>query len=258
MRVADNALQDNADWEEEGFMPARRKREGGGHAGSSRFVGVMWDKCKKKWKVQCQGKHMGSHTTEEAASRACGKYLEDGIDPVERREANTSQFVGVSWDKDTDLWRAKYKRKHLGRYATEEDAARACSKYLKDGIDPVKHRDATNTSQFTGVYWDKSANKWKAKCKKRYLGLHTTERAAVQAYNVEAERLGIALNVIPPTGAAGAGAGPVLGAGPGASGGAGPKRAAPKTPAMPATNKKTKRAAPTASAKPARSTKMKF
>ena len=118
---------------------------------------------------------------------------------------------------------------HLGHHATEEAAARAYSKYLEDGIDPVKPREATTTSQFTGVHWDTSKNKWKAQCKGTYLGRHATEAAAAQAYNVEAERLGIALNVLPPTTEAacsGAGPGAAARARAGAGGGVGPKRAA--------------------------------
>jgi hypothetical protein len=143
--------------------------------------------------------------------------------------------------------------KHLGSHSKEEDAARACSKYLKDGIDPLKRREA-NTSQFKGVYWNKGEMKWKAQCKRKYLGLHTAEVAAAQAYNVEAERVGCKLNVIPPSGAAGpgAGAGECLGAG------AGPKRAAPKTQTAPVASKKMKRAATTTPAVSAPSKNMKL
>jgi hypothetical protein len=74
---------------------------------------------------------------------------------------------------------------------------------------------STRSSQFTGVCLDGGTDKWKARCKGVYLGYHATEVEAAQAYNVEAARLGLTLNIIPPAGAAGAG----------------PKRAAPKTPA---------------------------
>ena len=162
----------------------------------------------------------------------------------------TSQFKGVSWDKKNMKWKAQSSNKHLGHHATEEEAVRAYTKYLEDGIDPLKRREAS-TSQFTGVSWTPSRIKWQAKCKGTYRGLYTTEEAAAQAYNVEAERRGLPLNVIPPAGAAGAGAGP--GAGCGA---AGPKRTAPKTPAAPATTKKTKRVAWWTLAAPAPSKKM--
>jgi hypothetical protein len=157
-------------------------REGGGpgHAGSSRFAGVIWHKHRGKWLARCQEKQRGYHTTEEAAARAYSKYLKDGIVPVKRREANTSQFTGVSWDKN--------------RF------------------------------------------KWRVQCQGMYLSMHTTEAAAARAYDVEAKRRGITLNVIPPIiGGADAGTGP----GPGAGGGAGHKRATLKKPATPTTSTKT-------------------
>ena len=80
--------------------------------------------------------------------------------------------------------------------------------------------------------------------------------AAALAYNVEAKRVGRPLNVFPPVGAAGAGAGE--GACPSAGGDVGPKRAALKTTAAAATSKKTKRAAPTTAAAPAPSKTMKI
>jgi hypothetical protein len=129
---------------------------------------------------------------------------------VKHRGSSSSQLAGVSWHKYTNKWQAGCKGTHLGYHATEEDAVRAYNKYLKDGIDPVKHRDAI-TSQFTGVSWAKNVNKWRAQCRGRNMGCHATEEGAARAYNVEAERLGIALNVISP--AASACAGPWCGRG---------------------------------------------
>jgi hypothetical protein len=243
---------------EDGIVPAKRRE-----SSTSQFKGVSWDKSMLKWRAECRGARLGCHATEEEAARALNKFIKDGIDPVDHREAHTSQFTGVSWNKSNKKWKAKCKGTRLGYHATEEAAARAYNKYLKDGIDPIKHRDATNTSQFMGVHRVKSTSKWRADCKGIYLGLHAAEKAAAQAYNVEAKRLGIALNVIPPTRAAGAGGNLVAGggAGPGAvaCGGGGPKRATPKTPASLAPRKKTtKRAAPTALEAPAPSKKMKL
>jgi hypothetical protein len=144
------------------------------------------------------------------------KPLEDGIDPVKHREARTSQFTGVCWDKTKLTWRAKCKGTQLGSHTTEEDAVRAYNKYRGDGVVSVVHRGAS-TSQFTGVNWDKRDSRWIAKCKDKRLGSHTTEEAAARAYNVEATRVGRPLNVIPPAGSAGAGGGAGVGAGPGTS-----------------------------------------
>jgi hypothetical protein len=184
----------------------------------------------------------GAHSEPGPPRRAPGRYADNAVQDndvgeeegdvselVIRGGAGSSQFMGVSWHKSNNKWQAKCKGKALGLHTTEEAAARAYSKYLEDGSVPVKPREATNTSQFTGVHWDTSKNKWKAQCKGTYLGRHATEAAAAQAYNVEAERLGIALNVLPPTTEAacsGAGPGAAARARAGAGGGVGPKRAA--------------------------------
>jgi hypothetical protein len=262
-RYADCAVQDNNDDDEEEetlfpelVMRRSRNKGGGGNAGSSRFQGVSWATSRLKWKSECMGNFLGYHTTEEAAARACSKYLEDGIVPVKHRQANTSQFMGVRWNTREHKWKVQCKDIYLGHHTTEEAAARAYNKYLEDGIDPVKHREA-NTSQFKGVRWNKQTSRWRATCEGKHLGYHTTEKAAAQAYNVEAERVGRPLNVIPPGRDAVAGAGP--GAGMGMGGGAGPKRAAPNEPATPATSQKTKRRAASATlSAPATSKKMKL
>jgi len=235
---ADNAVHDNDDGKEAAVVPALVMRGGAVRACCSRFQGVYWKKSTNKWLAQFQGKHLGYHTTEEAAAHAYNKYLKDGSVPGP--VGSTSQFKGVHWDKHKNKWRAKCKETKLGYHATEEEAARAYNKYLEDGIGPVKHREA-HTWHFMGVCWDKNADKWRATCKGTYLGLHTSEKSAVRAYNVEVKRVGRHLNVIPPAGAAGASAS--AGTSVGAGGSAGPKRTAPKTPATPATTKKTKRAA---------------
>ena len=159
----------------------------------------------------------------------------------------------MCWSKIANKWAAKCKSKHLGYHSTEDASARAYNKYLEDGIDPVKRRGAI-TTEFTGVCWDKTHSKWSAKCKGKHLSYYATEVAAAQAYNVEAERVGRPLNVVPPAGAAGTGAGTDASA----DSGTGPKRVAPKTPASPATSKKTKRASPKTPAARAPSKKMKL
>jgi hypothetical protein len=232
----DDEYEEEKEIEEAGVGPALKKRGGPCHAGSARLKGVTLDKSSRNSRQQYKGKHMGAHTTEEAAAHAYNKYLEDSSVPklAERGPAGTSEFKGVSWDKNSNRWRVMCNGIHLGYHATEEDAARAYRKYLEDGIDPVKRREAI-TSQFTGVCWDKNADKWRASCRRTYLGSHVSETSAARAYNVEAKRVGRCLNVIPPAGAAGAGAGTGAGAGPGPGAGAGLKHAAPKAPAAPAT-----------------------
>jgi len=48
-----------------------------------------------------------------------------------------------------------------------------------------------NSSQFKGVTWVKRSGKWMAQFPGKGLGYHATEEAAAQAYNIEAERLGL-------------------------------------------------------------------
>jgi len=144
-RAADNVVQQQQE-EEAGCDPVLTKSGGPSHASSSRFKGVSWNKDRNKWQARCKGTHLGHFTTEESAARACNKYLKDGVVP---RRAVSSHVEGVSWTTQSSKWRAAFKGTNLGYHATEEEAARAYSKYLKDGIDPVKHREA-NTSQFKG------------------------------------------------------------------------------------------------------------
>ena len=115
---------------------------------------------------------------------------------------NLRRYIkGVSWNKQRKKWVAVFKGKtQLGAFATEEAAAQAYDKYVEDGVDPVKRRDdpSSGTSQFKGVCWVKTTGKWRAKCKETRLGHHASEEAAARAYNVEAERLGLPINVILP------------------------------------------------------------
>jgi len=83
-------------------------------------------------------------------------------------------------------------------HETEEAPAQATDNYDKDGVAPAAARPTT--SKFRGVSWEKSQGKWRARCKKILLGRHTKEEDAARAYNVEAERVGLPLNVIPPSG----------------------------------------------------------
>jgi hypothetical protein len=117
-------------------------RGGAGRTDFSRFQGVYWDKHANKWQAKCKKKYRGLYTTEEAAARAYSKYLKDGVVPelVERRGRGSSHFQGVSWNKSKNKWKTDVKGTHIGHYATEEDAARAYSKYLEDGINPVQQR----------------------------------------------------------------------------------------------------------------------
>jgi hypothetical protein len=130
----------------------RRKREGS----SSRYVGVSWKKADSSWEVQLydpqtkRQRRIGSYASEDDAARAydCAAVQARGpgaqrnfpgedISELpatvgeERKQRISSHYVGVSWCKASSswivrLWDPQTKRqRHIGRYASEEDAARA-------------------------------------------------------------------------------------------------------------------------------------
>jgi hypothetical protein len=52
----------------------------------------------------------------------------------------------------------------------EEAAAQAYDKYVKDGVDPVRRRVDTSTSQFKGVRFNKKCGNWRVECKGKNIG----------------------------------------------------------------------------------------
>ena len=113
-RAYEDFVKDNVD-------PVTRRD----NTSTSQFKGVFWVKTHGRWTADFKGKNRGYHATEEAAARAYDSYVKDGVDPVKRRECNSSQFKGVSWDKSCGMWKAKCKGRYFGSHATEEAAARA-------------------------------------------------------------------------------------------------------------------------------------
>lgn len=55
---------------------------------------------------------------------------------VNKYKGGTSQYKGVHWDSERELWFAQIKigksSKYLGRFSSEEDAANTYNKYAKD------------------------------------------------------------------------------------------------------------------------------
>jgi hypothetical protein len=100
---------------------------------------------------QTKGRHhIGSYASEEDAARAydCAavqargpgaerNYPDEALSdpPVpmgeEQKQRSSSRYIGVSWDKANSLWRVQQtdpqtkRRQTIGRYTSEEDAARA-------------------------------------------------------------------------------------------------------------------------------------
>jgi hypothetical protein len=134
----------------------------------------------------------------------------------------SSRFWGVYWHRGDKKWTAQYydvngKRRHIGCFDDEEEAARAVNKAIRDaglegqrrinevdaagalvprtyGSDrPVVAPDAARapteaTSKFWGVTWEQGTRRWMAQYtdangKQRTIGRFDTQEAAAHAYN---------------------------------------------------------------------------
>jgi len=110
------------------------------------------------------------------------------------KKGGTSKYVGVSWHKATKKWQSKIqingKRKHLGHFHSEEEAAKyyqdALTCVQEDRIEDIKVKKPKTTSKFKGVCWDKNAKKWKSHIyingKQKHLGCFNSEEEASEAY----------------------------------------------------------------------------
>ena len=112
--------------------------------GTSQYSGVTWHKATNKWRSQIRigdkRKQLGLFISEEEAYEAYQKALKiynDGGDlSFMETRIPTSQYSGVTWDKNTNKWKSYItingKKKHLGSFTVEEDAADAYQKALKE------------------------------------------------------------------------------------------------------------------------------
>lgn len=132
-------------------MPKRRETR------TAHWPGVAWDPYTWKWaaRVSRNGREYGLLRTGDkrvaisAAKRAASakkKSFREFMAVVKDIRANhangmkaqcTSQYQGVSYNKQAGKWRAyatvaKGKRKHIGTYKTELAAHRARLKYLRE------------------------------------------------------------------------------------------------------------------------------
>ena len=106
----------------------------------------------------------------------------------------TSQHRGVAFNNGK--WYATItvnsKRKHIGAFGSEDEAARAYeAECRRIGRDPNR----TPTSKHRGVCWIKGEQKWRAALKvggkTRYLGYFTNEEAASEAYQAACREIGL-------------------------------------------------------------------
>ena len=112
--------------------------------GTSKYTGVYWDKVKNKWvsQITINGipKHLGYFFSEEEAHEAYQNALKiyhDGGDlSFMEIRIPTSQYKGVSWEKNANKWRTQItingKLKHLGLFTSEEAAAEVYQEALKE------------------------------------------------------------------------------------------------------------------------------
>ena len=118
----------------------------------SKYVGVNWEKGRKKWKAQIKIdgkiKNLGYYHDEKEAARIYDEQaallgrpvnfplhegMEQAVKPIKDRSKvpnvnRPSKYVGVSWSKEMKKWHAKItidgKMKTLGYYHDEKEAAR--------------------------------------------------------------------------------------------------------------------------------------
>ena len=171
------------------------------------------NKQRNKWAawIHVDGKkrQVGMFIAEEEAAAACrGAEVEVAAGrPIPARTIRQAAYVslhkGGSWDKRANKWAAKIrvdgKKRHVGMFIAEEEAAAACmgaevevaaSRPLPAGDRRVQKRVQTGaSSQHRGVSWIKSTGKWKAQIqingKRRNLGSFANEEDAAQAYRDE-------------------------------------------------------------------------
>jgi len=163
----------------------------------------------------------GSFDNEEQAAwkvnLLCEKYTKKRKNPMIDTEPDgyqqvpnkTSQYNGVSWQKDAKKWRVQFvhnKKKYSGGYFDNEEHAAMQVNLLCDKME-IERKNPTviiepdgiqqppnQTSQYNGVSWQKNAKKWKVQLmhnKKRYFGgYYDNEEQAGMKVNLLCEQFG--------------------------------------------------------------------
>lgn len=106
-----------------------------------------------------------------------------------RHQVKSSKYPGVTWHSGSKKWNARIlingQQNNLGFFESEDDAATA---YTNACLNPDGIHKKIQTSQYKGVYWNKSSYKWKSRiCHdgKRYsLGVFDDEFEAFKTYVV--------------------------------------------------------------------------
>jgi hypothetical protein len=167
--------------------------------GTSKYVGVCWQKSKNKWMAQIniddKKKYLGYFTDEHEAhlvyQKALKMYHEGDLSFMKPKEFS-SKYKGVSWNKKSNKWHTQIKLdgklKHLGLFTDEYEAHLTYQKALKmyhEG-DLSFMRPKEFSSKYKGVSWYKNSNKWEVRIKVdgklKHLGLFTDEYEAHLTY----------------------------------------------------------------------------
>ncbi|KAG1661746.1 hypothetical protein FOA52_004805 [Chlamydomonas sp. UWO 241] len=214
-------------------------------AGStSRYRGVSWCKAKSAWHVDMDSTRdtrymfIGSYSSEEDAARAYDctavRLLGPGakrnfpgetvseIPALPKKQKMRSMYIGVSWSKAKSAWQVRMedlteedalrrrpqKVRHIGRFTSEEDAARAYDRtaektlgagtmhnFPREAISEGGEQEQRTSSRFTGVCWDKASSSWRARVwvpqtkHHQHIGSYVSEEDAARAYDCTAVRL---------------------------------------------------------------------
>jgi len=170
---------------------------------TSKYAGVCWHKCAKKWKAQIthdkKEYYGGLFENEEHAAMKVNSLCDRlGIehknptidieaDKIQRAQNHTSIYTGVCWYLRDKKWKADlmHKRKKYfgGLFDKEEHAAMSinllCDKYKVKRKNPTidiklfeVYQHHTQTSKYTGVSWSEDRQRLRARLihkKKRIL-----------------------------------------------------------------------------------------
>ena len=166
--------------EEEDCEPVAKRRKK--CVTRSEYVGIGWDKKRRKWRAQIshggKGQHLGCFDDEREAARA--------VDTAARRLRGADAHGGrsgknwlrLNFPTDGEVKRAKER----GALLTEEDKVAAAAASLLQG-----------PSEFVGVRWFKRDHKWMAqighKGKNQHLGNFDDEHEAARVVDTAARRL---------------------------------------------------------------------
>jgi len=195
---------------------------------TSQYFGVYWNKDARKWTAQLWHKkkqyYGGLFENEKEAAMnvnlLCDKFeierknptINIKVDAIPKQFRNkSSQYWGVSWNKDARKWKAQLnhnkKQYYGGLFENEEQAAMKsnllCDKMeierknptINIKLDEIHQQFRNKTSQYSGVSWHKITRKWQARLdhnkKQYYDGSFENEEQAAMRVNLLCDKFEI-------------------------------------------------------------------